>query len=381
MSKNSGPSRFDGIAKQIGLVPSRACAPPNGATAFALRPGIGGDHRDHALARRHQRIGRQPPDMALAEHRRRRDVLLLRLVDRHPHRAVGHHVAKSPVPIDDHRGRRLFLHVERRAGNDVADLDAIDIARDQDDAVRIMPDQVGTDVVARDGRGLLRRCARLLQQRPGDLHQLLGLHVRHGHPPLSASAVSKAAMAEAVNPARFWRNLPAGARPRRKQTMASQPNVYASVAGTVGRSDKDQGAVGVFRRDAESGTWEHVIRDTASNVVFVHPTDPNIVFAGTHDGVYRSTDRGKHLQARELSRQEHGNLVVPGGCRQSEADLCRRLAGRGVSQRGQRRDVAAAARSSVADALRDAVRLPRDAHGAASEANPARSSPRWKWAA
>ena len=38
MSKNSGPSRFDGMAKQIGLVPSRAFAPPNGATALALRP-------------------------------------------------------------------------------------------------------------------------------------------------------------------------------------------------------------------------------------------------------------------------------------------------------------------------------------------------------
>ena len=38
MSKNSGPSRLDGIAKQIGLVPSRAFAPPNGATALALRP-------------------------------------------------------------------------------------------------------------------------------------------------------------------------------------------------------------------------------------------------------------------------------------------------------------------------------------------------------
>ena len=73
----------------------------------------------------------------------------------------------------------------------------------------------------------------------------------------------------------------------------AQANVYASVAGTVGRSDKDAGAVGVFRRPAETGVWEHVISDLSSNVVHVHPTDPNIVFAGTHDGVYRSTDRGK----------------------------------------------------------------------------------------
>ncbi len=74
--------------------------------------------------------------------------------------------------------------------------------------------------------------------------------------------------------------------------MASPANVYASVAGTVGRSANEPGAVGVFRHEA-GGTWEHVIRDTASNAVFVHPTDPNLVFAGTHDGVYRSTDRGR----------------------------------------------------------------------------------------
>ena len=43
--------------------------------------------------------------------------------------------------------------------------------------------------------------------------------------------------------------------------MASQANVYASVAGTVGRSDKDKGAVGVFRRPAETGVWEHVISE------------------------------------------------------------------------------------------------------------------------
>ena len=35
--------------------------------------------------------------------------------------------------------------------------------------------------------------------------------------------------------------------------MASQANVYASVAGTVGRSANDKGAVGVFRRPAETG--------------------------------------------------------------------------------------------------------------------------------
>jgi photosystem II stability/assembly factor-like uncharacterized protein len=80
-----------------------------------------------------------------------------------------------------------------------------------------------------------------------------------------------------------------------ERTMA-QANVYASVAGTVGRSDKDPGKVGVFRRAAETGEWDHVITEHSSNMVFVHPTNPSLVFAGTHDGVYRSTDRGKTFQ-------------------------------------------------------------------------------------
>src|ERR1700733_14269443 len=75
--------------------------------------------------------------------------------------------------------------------------------------------------------------------------------------------------------------------------MASQANVYASVAGTVGRSDKDKGGVGVFPGPAETGVGEHVLSEFGSNRVYVNPTDPNILFAGTHDGVYRSTDRGK----------------------------------------------------------------------------------------
>ncbi len=68
----------------------------------------------------------------------------------------------------------LLVDVPRRAGHDVADLDAVDIGRDQDDAVRIMADQIGADVVARDRRGLLGRCAGGLQQGIGDVGQTLG---------------------------------------------------------------------------------------------------------------------------------------------------------------------------------------------------------------
>src|SRR5262249_50897832 len=38
MSRQKGPSRSDGMATAIGLVPSRASRPPNGATASSARP-------------------------------------------------------------------------------------------------------------------------------------------------------------------------------------------------------------------------------------------------------------------------------------------------------------------------------------------------------
>ena len=74
--------------------------------------------------------------------------------------------------------------------------------------------------------------------------------------------------------------------------MASKSNVYAGVAGYVGRADQT-GAVGIFARAAETGQWEHVLTDHESYTVSVHPANPDVVFAGTADGVYRSTDRGK----------------------------------------------------------------------------------------
>ncbi len=77
--------------------------------------------------------------------------------------------------------------------------------------------------------------------------------------------------------------------------MASRSNVYAGVAGNVARADQ-KGSVGVFTRPAETGRWEHVLSDHETYTVNVHPTDPNVVFAGTADGVYRSTDRGKTFQ-------------------------------------------------------------------------------------
>ena len=58
----------------------------------------------------------------------------------------------------------------------------------------------------------------------------------------------------------------------------------------------EKGSVGVFRRAADGGEWQHVLKHLETHTVFVHPTDPSVVFAGTMDGVWRSTDRGATFQ-------------------------------------------------------------------------------------
>ena len=73
--------------------------------------------------------------------------------------------------------------------------------------------------------------------------------------------------------------------------MASPTHIYAGLAGYIGRPDQ-QGNVGVFRRSADGGDWEHVLREPETHAVCVHPAYPEVVLAGTADGVWRSRDRG-----------------------------------------------------------------------------------------
>ena len=75
------------------------------------------------------------------------------------------------------------------------------------------------------------------------------------------------------------------------EAAMAHSNIYVGVAGYFGRPH-DAGAVGVFRRRTDGGEWEHVLAAPEVHAVFVHPEDPDLVFAGTSDGVWRSTDRG-----------------------------------------------------------------------------------------
>lgn len=77
--------------------------------------------------------------------------------------------------------------------------------------------------------------------------------------------------------------------------MTAQSNIYAGVAGYVGRPE-EKGSVGVFRRGVADDKWSHVLTHLETHTVLVHPTDPARVFAGTVDGVWHSKDRGATFQ-------------------------------------------------------------------------------------
>jgi photosystem II stability/assembly factor-like uncharacterized protein len=81
--------------------------------------------------------------------------------------------------------------------------------------------------------------------------------------------------------------------------MAARTNVYAGLAGNVLRPDQP-GRVGVFRRDADGGDWEHVLGDLETFTVSVHPANPDLVLAGTADGVWRSADRGASFRRADF---------------------------------------------------------------------------------
>src|SRR6516162_10002999 len=69
--------------------------------------------------------------------------------------------------------------------------------------------------------------------------------------------------------------------------------------------------------DAPDGSdWKHALSESEAFTVFVHPHDPNLVFAGTADGVYRSTDGGLSHRCRlsDFLTSHHSTLIaIPSG--------------------------------------------------------------------
>jgi hypothetical protein len=71
----------------------------------------------------------------------------------------------------------------------------------------------------------------------------------------------------------------------------AQSHVFAAVGGYYGAKDKG-GMAGVFRHEVGGSGWTYALKELETFTVFVNPRDTSQVFAGTMDGVYRSTDSG-----------------------------------------------------------------------------------------
>ncbi len=68
-------------------------------------------------------------------------------------------------------------------------------------------------------------------------------------------------------------------------------HIYAGAAAT-----EDGGLGGVFRRATGGDEWEHVFAKADVHAITVHPKTPDVVFIGTKDGPYRTTDGGAHWE-------------------------------------------------------------------------------------
>ena len=77
--------------------------------------------------------------------------------------------------------------------------------------------------------------------------------------------------------------------------MAQQSHIFAGVARYRGGTQ-----FGLFRRAVGDERWQRVTKglpeDAQIHAVTVDPSNPDIVYVGTHDGPYRSTDRGASFQ-------------------------------------------------------------------------------------
>ena len=127
------------------ICPQARLAPPKRHYPLGRPPGVRRHNPNHPLLRRHQRIVRHTPHMALPKHRRRRDAMPLSLVYRDAHSPLRHRVAKPPVPVYHRRSGRLSDNVKRRARNDMPPLDPVYVRRDLYDPMRIMPRQIRPD--------------------------------------------------------------------------------------------------------------------------------------------------------------------------------------------------------------------------------------------
>lgn len=96
--------------------------------------------------------------------------------------------------------------------------------------------------------------------------------------------------------------------------MSESPSpkyVYAGLTrwgGGGSKTAKPDTLGGVFRMQIGEYEWEHKVTGFPEIIhvhcVTAHPTDPSVIFAGTHDGPFRSTDRGEHWERMDFAPRD-----------------------------------------------------------------------------
>lgn len=83
--------------------------------------------------------------------------------------------------------------------------------------------------------------------------------------------------------------------------MANERTKYIFAGGDdLSPSGKERGQGGLFRRTPQDGEWEPLTRGLPPNVearaLAIDPNNPQVIYAGTQDGPYRTTDAGERWE-------------------------------------------------------------------------------------
>ena len=131
----------------------------NGAGAVSVHRG----DADHAAFGGHGGIFAQAPDVVAVVNPHRAHRLFAGLVHGHFHGLRCRRLAVAPIGVQHHRRRRFLYHLQGRIRHAVAALHVRQVLRDADDAVGVVPHQIGCHQIAADQSRFLLRGAGALE--------------------------------------------------------------------------------------------------------------------------------------------------------------------------------------------------------------------------
>ena len=156
--EDDGGAVRTGMPAAIGLAESRRWVPPKGATR--MPPPLVLTKWSETLPAGAAISAQSPIRPRWPEFRTATTATpCARFVDAELHRLLAHHLAKAELAVDDGHGIVLEDDLQRLVGQHLAGAEPLDIGRNADDPVGIVPDQVGLDQVMRDPRVLRRPAA------------------------------------------------------------------------------------------------------------------------------------------------------------------------------------------------------------------------------